>query len=81
MPKVEPQLLDVESPEEFEAWLETNHASTPEGVWLRIFKKPHPRSSFDWNQAVDVALCFGWIDGQSRPHDDVSRVIRFTPRR
>lgn len=81
MSKVEPQLLDVETSEEFEDWLEANHESTPEGVWLRLFKKPHPRSVFGWSQAVDVALCFGWIDGQSRPHDEASRVIRFTPRR
>ena len=78
--KPEPQLLDVASAIAFEEWLEANHACTPEGVWLR-FKKPHPRSEFGWTQAVDVALCFGWIDGQSKKHDDESRVIRFTPRR
>ena len=76
-----PQVLDVASAAEFEAWLDSHHGSTSEGVWLRMFKKPHPRSTFDWNAAVDVALCFGWIDGQSKPHDDESRVIRFTPRR
>ena len=80
-PKPEPQLLDVGSAADFEDWLETNHASTPEGVWLRLFKKPHPRSAFGWSEAVDVALCFGWIDGQANKHDDESRVIRFTPRR
>ena len=44
-----------------------------------------PKSSTDhnitWDEAVDVAICYGWIDGQSRKHDDVSRVQRFTPRR
>lgn len=79
--KPEPQLLDVASATEFEQWLGANHATTPEGVWLRLFKKPHPRSAFGWSEAVDVALCFGWIDGQTKKHDDESRVVRFTPRR
>jgi uncharacterized protein YdeI (YjbR/CyaY-like superfamily) len=74
------EVLDVRSAKDFEKWLVRNHEKS-DGVWLRMFPKAAGESTLDWNQAVDVALCFGWIDGQSKKHDDVSRVQRFTPRR
>ena len=77
----QPAVLDVRSAREWERWLERNHAKVPEGVWLRLFKKGQSASTLDYPQAVEVALCFGWIDGQGKPHDEVSRVQRFTPRR
>ena len=78
---VQPALLDVRSVREWERWLERNHAQVPEGVWLRLFKKSQPESTLEYPQAVEVALCFGWIDGQARRHDEASRIQRFTPRR
>jgi uncharacterized protein YdeI (YjbR/CyaY-like superfamily) len=80
MPEV-PEVVDVASPVEWERWLKANHATTPQGVWLRMFSKASGRRNITWDEAVDVALCYGWIDGQSRRHDDVSRVQKFTPRR
>lgn len=77
----EPTVLDVRSVRDWQRWLERKHAETPEGVWLRLFKKGQSESTLGYRQAVEVALCFGWIDGQARQHDDVSRVQRFTPRR
>jgi uncharacterized protein YdeI (YjbR/CyaY-like superfamily) len=74
-------VLDVASARDWERWLRHNHAKTPEGVWLRLFKKGQPGSTLDYAQAVEVALCFGWIDGQGKRFDDISRVQRFTPRR
>ena len=71
----------MRSAREWERWLQRNHEKVPEGVWLRMFKKGQPESTLDWNQAVDVAICFGWIDGQGKKHDDLSRVQKFTPRR
>src|SRR5919112_2057399 len=74
-------VVDARTPAAWERWLERNHDKTPEGVWLRMYKKGEFDGALTWNDAVDVALCYGWIDGQSRKHDDVSRVQRFTPRR
>lgn len=64
----------------FEAWLVEN-ASTASHVWVRMAKKGTGVRSIDWTTAVDVALCFGWIDGIARRLDDEWYVQRFTPRR
>ena len=76
-----PAVLDVRSASEWEQWLEANHGLVPEGVWLRLFRMRAPEATLEYSQAVHIALCFGWIDGQAKKHDDVSRVQRFTPRR
>ena len=64
----------------FETWL-VDHASTATHVWIRMAKKGTGVTSIDWTRAVDVALCFGWIDGIARRIDDEWYVQRFTPRR
>jgi uncharacterized protein YdeI (YjbR/CyaY-like superfamily) len=64
----------------FEAWLD-EFASTATHVWVRMAKKGTGVPSVDWTTAVDVALCFGWIDGIARRVDDAWYVQRFTPRR
>lgn len=64
----------------FEAWLRRHH-ETPEGLWLKIAKKGAAESSVTYAEAVDVALCWGWIDGQRRGLDEQHFVQRFTPRR
>jgi uncharacterized protein YdeI (YjbR/CyaY-like superfamily) len=69
-----PEVLDAGSAREWEQWLKANHKTVNEGVWLRM-------ASITWDEAVDVAICYGWIDGQAKKHDDGSRLIRFTPRR
>ena len=76
-----PEVLDVGSAKEWEQWLRANHTKVTEGVWLRMFPKSSPDHNLTWDEAVDVAICYGWIDGQGRKHDDVSRVQKFTPRR
>ena len=60
-------------------WLETNHAKSP-GIWMRIAKKDGGLTSVNYADALDVALCHGWIDGQKRPLDEASWLQRFTPR-
>jgi len=65
---------------EFRSWLETNHARS-EGVWLRFYKKDAGVVSLTRPEALDLALCFGWIDGQAKPGDARSWLQRFTPRR
>jgi len=67
------------TPAAWEKWLEANHAKSP-GVWMQIAKKGSGLSSANYQEALDVALCFGWIDGQKRPFDDRTWLQRFTPR-
>jgi uncharacterized protein YdeI (YjbR/CyaY-like superfamily) len=61
------------------SWLRKNHA-TSSGVWLRIAKKGATVRSISYPEAVDAALCFGWIDGQKKSDDDTYWLQRFTPR-
>ncbi len=75
---IEPVFFD--GPEAFEAWLEAN-GTTADGLWIRMAKKNTRIVSLDWTRAVEVALCFGWIDGQARRIDDQWFMQRFTPRR
>jgi uncharacterized protein YdeI (YjbR/CyaY-like superfamily) len=77
----EPKVLTVASAARWEAWLVKHHVDTPQGVWLRLFNKNSNRNSPTYIEAVEVALCFGWIDGQAKSYDDESRIQRFTPRR
>ena len=63
----------------FRAWLSAHHASQP-GLWLRIAKTASSLRSVTYAEALDVALCFGWIDGQKRSHDADSFLQKFTPR-
>jgi len=67
------------TPAAWEKWLETNHAKSA-GVWMQIAKKDGGLSSATYQEALDVALCYGWIDGQKRPFDDRTWLQRFTPR-
>ena len=71
--------LVVADAEALRAWLSANHARSP-GVWLALTRKGGTVTTLTWQQAVDEALCFGWIDGQARKRDDETSWIRFTPR-
>jgi uncharacterized protein YdeI (YjbR/CyaY-like superfamily) len=65
---------------EFRIWLGKNH-SRSEGILLRIYKKGAVVSTVSYAEALDQALCFGWIDGQKKPYDTKSWLQKFTPRR
>jgi uncharacterized protein YdeI (YjbR/CyaY-like superfamily) len=67
-------------PEALESWLDENHDSSP-GVWLKIAKKGTGKSSVTYAEALELALCFGWIDSQKRGFDETYFLQRFTPRR
>jgi uncharacterized protein YdeI (YjbR/CyaY-like superfamily) len=69
-----------DGPESFEAWLEA-HGERSDEVWVKMAKKHTGIASLDWARAVEVALCFGWIDGQARRIDENWHLQRFTPRR
>lgn len=64
----------------FERWLKANHARAPE-IWLRIFKKASGVATVTAPEALDVVLCWGWIDGIRKSFDEVSFLQRYTPRR
>jgi len=71
------ELLDAPS---FINWLSL-HDDTVDGIWLRIYKKGSGVASITYAEALDVALCYGWIDGLKRSYDEQSYVQKFTPRR
>jgi uncharacterized protein YdeI (YjbR/CyaY-like superfamily) len=68
------------SSDEFRAWLEENHAKAQE-LWLGFFKKSAPEKGIIYQEAVDQALCFGWIDGVRKRLDEAGYTIRLTPRK
>ncbi|MFS8064555.1 MAG: YdeI/OmpD-associated family protein [Luteimonas sp.] len=78
---VDPSLIvSFKDQKGWEEWLSKNYARQ-EGAWLKLFKKGSNVVSINYAEALDVALCYGWIDGQLKKLDDISRVQRFTPRR
>lgn len=79
MPGELPIIL-FESEQKWEEWLKENHA-TAQGVWVQLAKKGKGVTSVSYAEALDVALCYGWIDGQKRSLDDKFSLQKFTPRR
>jgi len=73
-------ILLFAAPPDLEAWLESNHSGSG-GVWLKIAKKGAAVPSVSYGEALELALCFGWIDSQKRGHDEQHFLQRFTPRR
>jgi uncharacterized protein YdeI (YjbR/CyaY-like superfamily) len=73
-------ILLFASKQELEAWLKENHADV-EGLWLKIAKKGSGVESVNYAEALELALCFGWIDSQKRGFDESFFLQRFTPRR
>jgi uncharacterized protein YdeI (YjbR/CyaY-like superfamily) len=78
-PKPELEILRCDSEHDWHGWLESHHAGSP-GVWLKIAKQGSGQNTASYAQALEVAICFGWIDGRKRAFDDVFWLQRFTPR-
>ena len=79
-----PKPLDLpikpfKSQDAWEKWLGANHAKSS-GVWMQIAKKDSGIPTVTYQEALDVALCYGWIDGQKQPYDAEYWLQRFTPR-
>src|SRR5688500_2814716 len=68
------------NPAAFEAWLAAHHDREPD-VWLRIYKKASGVPTITPAQALDVVLCWGWIDGQRKGLDETSFLQRYSPRK
>jgi uncharacterized protein YdeI (YjbR/CyaY-like superfamily) len=73
------EIVSFDSAEAFETWLSDHHA-TSAGMWLKLRRKGAGIVALDYAQALDVALCYGWIDGQKGKFDDQHWLQRFTPR-
>src|SRR5687768_7340837 len=65
---------------DFRKWLERNHETARE-LWVGFYRKSSGKPSITWPESVDVALCYGWIDGIRKTIDETSYKIRFTPRK
>jgi uncharacterized protein YdeI (YjbR/CyaY-like superfamily) len=72
-------MVSFESQDAWAVWLEKHHGTSP-GVWLRIAKKSSGIASVSYPEALEIALCYGWIDGQKRPESESTWLQRFTPR-
>src|SRR5919197_2435736 len=72
-------IIQFASQQEWEAWLEAHHA-TSRGVWLKIAKKDSGIDTVSYPEALDSALCYGWIDGQKASDDQQFWLQKFTPR-
>jgi uncharacterized protein YdeI (YjbR/CyaY-like superfamily) len=72
-------ILHFSGPDEWSVWLDAHHADA-RGVWLRLAKKASPLTSVSYAEALEVALCYGWIDGQKKRYDEDSSLQKFTPR-
>jgi len=79
MVKARDEAVWFANPAEWRAWLETNHGTARE-LWVGIRKK-HIAAGIDYHEALDEALCFGWIDGVTHTVDADGYTIRFTPRK
>lgn len=78
-PKPEQPVIAFVSAAHFEIWL-TEHHGTHHGIWLRIYKKASQQATVTYAEALDIALCHGWIDGQKKPFDAESWLQKFTKR-
>ena len=78
--KTDLPIIPFASRDAWKGWLEEQHA-TANGLWLKIAKKGSGVDTVSYAEAVEVALCYGWIDGQKASFDDRYWLQRFTPRR
>jgi uncharacterized protein YdeI (YjbR/CyaY-like superfamily) len=77
--KLDQPIIPFESPDAWAAWLAKHHADSP-GIWLKFAKKDSGIATVTYSEALDVALCYGWIDGQKDKLDGSYWLQRFTPR-
>ncbi|MFN6086580.1 MAG: YdeI/OmpD-associated family protein, partial [Fluviicola sp.] len=80
MNKENPETFHPENEQEWRTWLEENHLEK-QSVWLIYYKKSTGKKSLAWSEAVDQALCFGWIDSTARPIDEHTYMQFFTKRK
>jgi uncharacterized protein YdeI (YjbR/CyaY-like superfamily) len=77
----ETPIISFASSVQWKEWLALNYSQSNHGIWLRIFKKDSGEATITYDEALDEALCFGWIDGQKKTYDEKSWLQKYTPRR
>jgi uncharacterized protein YdeI (YjbR/CyaY-like superfamily) len=77
--KAELAVREFESAAAFQRWLGAQHTKSP-GIWLRLMKKASGQPGVTYAEALEIALAFGWIDGQTKTHDAASWLRKFVPR-
>ena len=70
-------ILPFATPKHWQHWLSKNHATTP-GIWIRFYKKTSNIPTVSYDEVLLAALCYGWIDGQIKGHDEHSWIHKFT---
>src|SRR6266481_5632257 len=80
MKSVELKIMPFKTAKAFGVWLKNNHAKSP-GIWIQFFKKGSDVKTITYAEALDEALCYGWIDSQAKSFDDESYLQRFGPRK
>jgi uncharacterized protein YdeI (YjbR/CyaY-like superfamily) len=78
--KADYKTIEFSNSSKWRQWLIEHHADT-DGIWMRLYKKVSDVASISYAEALDEALCFGWIDGQKKKNDELSYLQKFTPRR
>jgi uncharacterized protein YdeI (YjbR/CyaY-like superfamily) len=78
--KLDLPMLTFTAAKEFTSWLAKHHKAS-QGIWIRLFKIKSGVPTITYAEALDVALCYGWIDGQKKSYDAESWIQKFTPRR
>jgi uncharacterized protein YdeI (YjbR/CyaY-like superfamily) len=78
--KAQQPVIFFDTPAKLEAWID-EHGEESDGIWLKFAKKDSGIESVVYAEAVEIALSYGWIDGQAKRHDDHHYLQRFTPRR
>lgn len=73
------EVIAFKTSKAFEKWLSGNYAVN-KGIWIRFFKKDGSVKTITYNEALDEALCYGWIDGQIKKYDTQSWIHKFSPR-
>ncbi len=73
-------VLPFETGQAFELWLDAHHADHP-GLWVKLAKKERGIASISFPEALEVAMCFGWVDSKMHRYDDDYYVLRYQPRR
>jgi uncharacterized protein YdeI (YjbR/CyaY-like superfamily) len=80
MKSVELKIMPFKTAKAFGVWLKKSHAKSP-GIWIQFFKKGSGVKTITYSEALDEALCYGWIDSQAKSLDDKSYLQRFGPRK
>ena len=73
-------IIEFKTAKTFETWLAKNHENS-NGIWVKIFKKDSGQKTISYAEALDIALCYGWIDSKKQSYDEQAWLQKFSPRK